>query len=271
MSDSNDHYPSIRQAITLTVSVTLAQFMFGMILGAVLSAFACQNPVVTRGVAIVLSTSAVLAGIGYALRVTRARPGDLLALRRFDCRAFLPILLGALGLGIALSELDNLVGPALVRDNVFIRALARRHSNEAINLITIAIIAPVTEELLFRGVILGGLLLRRRSATYVVVVAVLFACFHLNPYQMLSSFLLGLLLGLVFLKTESVIPCIVAHAFFNIQGILLYRMQIVIPGYNAALVARTQPLWFDAMGCVFLVVSLLLLTGYSYTRRPDSS
>lgn len=81
------------------------------------------------------------------------------------------------------------------------------------------IIQPVAEELLFRGAVLGALLswrpLQGKPWWAVLLSAVLFALIHLNPGQMPTAFLFGLILGWLTYRTGSLLPGIVMHVFNN--------------------------------------------------------
>ena len=86
-------------------------------------------------------------------------------------------------------------------------------------LITIGIIAPVTEEMLFRGAVLHSLLdwekLRSKPWLAVLLSALFFSLAHMNPAQMPGAFLMGMLLGWLYYRTGSLLPGIMAHAFNN--------------------------------------------------------
>jgi membrane protease YdiL (CAAX protease family) len=78
--------------------------------------------------------------------------------------------------------------------------------------------APVMEELLFRGIMLDGLLKRYRPLTAILMTSLIFGIVHLNPYQFVIGFVLGVLLGWVYLRTGSVAQCIVIHMSANLSG-----------------------------------------------------
>lgn len=85
----------------------------------------------------------------------------------------------------------------------------------AANVVLFAVIAPIVEELTFRG--LGQSLLARTVGRWasVVVVGVAFGAAHglLEALTILVPF--GIALAYVRDRTDSVYPCIVAHAAFN--------------------------------------------------------
>jgi membrane protease YdiL (CAAX protease family) len=83
--------------------------------------------------------------------------------------------------------------------------------------------APVIEELIFRGVIMHGLMRNYSKFTAVFVSALMFALFHLNPWQFPATFILGLVLGILMLRTRNIYLCILGHAINN--GLVLISIQ----------------------------------------------
>ncbi|MDR0893358.1 MAG: CPBP family intramembrane metalloprotease [Mediterranea sp.] len=85
-----------------------------------------------------------------------------------------------------------------------------------VGILTIVLIGPVMEELLFRGAIARLLLQRfRHPAVGILLSAFLFGLMHLNPAQMLPAFLIGILLAWVYYRTRSLTICILMHIFNN--------------------------------------------------------
>ena len=79
----------------------------------------------------------------------------------------------------------------------------------------VAIVAPVVEELIFRGLILQGFRRRYNGFVAVFMSALLFALFHLNPWQFPTTFILGLLLGWIMLRTDNILLAILGHSINN--------------------------------------------------------
>jgi uncharacterized protein len=84
----------------------------------------------------------------------------------------------------------------------------------------VVLIAPVVEEILFRGIIMHGLMRNNRSWVAVLLSGILFSAFHLNPWQMTYTFFLGLLLGWIMVKTRSLPLAILVHALNNLLVLL---------------------------------------------------
>jgi uncharacterized protein len=76
-------------------------------------------------------------------------------------------------------------------------------------------IAPFAEEFFFRGFLFQAL--RRTWGTWggVIVSALIFSAFHLEPSKFVQLAILGMALALLFNKTDSLWPCILLHALNN--------------------------------------------------------
>lgn len=81
--------------------------------------------------------------------------------------------------------------------------------------IQLCLFAPFIEELLMRGFLLGGLEPRYGTFCALLISSLLFALLHFNTVQSLSAFLCGIVLGVLYLKTGSILCCIIAHSGYN--------------------------------------------------------
>ena len=79
----------------------------------------------------------------------------------------------------------------------------------------IAILPAICEETLFRGVIQSTLEKHHKKFAAIVITAVLFGIFHMNPYRFLPTMLIGLYLGYLAQKTGSIFPGMIVHAINN--------------------------------------------------------
>ena len=89
----------------------------------------------------------------------------------------------------------------------------------------VGLLAPLAEEMVFRGAILRSLL-RWKSNPWmgIVISAILFAVIHMNPAQMPHAFLIGLLLGWMYWRTDSIVPGVVYHWVNNTVAYILYNI-----------------------------------------------
>lgn len=91
--------------------------------------------------------------------------------------------------------------------------------------VSIGLLAPLAEEMVFRGAILRALL-RWTSRPWVAIAisAVFFAAAHMNPAQLPHAFLIGLLLGWMYYRTDSIVPGVVYHWINNSVAYVMYNL-----------------------------------------------
>ena len=82
----------------------------------------------------------------------------------------------------------------------------------------IIIVAPIFEELLFRGIILNGLLskYKNNSKKAIIYSAIVFGVVHLNIPQGVNAFIAGIILGFIYYNTKSMKLSIFAHFINNL-------------------------------------------------------
>ena len=93
------------------------------------------------------------------------------------------------------------------------------NDNIVLTLMSVVILAPLGEEIIDRGIIAK---ISRRSYGMIgcmVISAVMFAIFHMNPIQGLYVIPMGLFWGYLAYKYKSVIPSMFCHAFNNLMGV----------------------------------------------------
>ena len=82
--------------------------------------------------------------------------------------------------------------------------------------LAVVIVAPIGEEILFRGFLQKFLEEYWQDITRAVLVTSLFfAMIHFNPFWTIQIYLLGVILGFLSWKTKSVIPSIILHSLNN--------------------------------------------------------
>lgn len=89
----------------------------------------------------------------------------------------------------------------------------------------VGLLAPVCEELVFRGAILKELLKQfRHPWLSITISALLFALAHANPAQTPYAILAGVLLGWMYYRTGSVVPGVVFHWVNNTIAYIIYNI-----------------------------------------------
>lgn len=93
--------------------------------------------------------------------------------------------------------------------------------NSIISVVYIGLIAPISEELIFRGVILHKSKKVMSLTAANIFQAVLFGIYHMNMVQGVYAFLIGIFFGFICIKLKSLYGAILLHMAINIGGILL--------------------------------------------------
>jgi hypothetical protein len=128
-----------------------------------------------------------------------------------------------------------------------------------------ALLAPLCEEVAFRGHLLSALRLRHRPGTAVALSAAFFAVLHLDPVRLPALLLLGLLYGWLAWRAGSIWPAVLAHAVNNSAAVVLG-----LPGgAGAPDEPPPAPLASAAVLLAALVVLLPILRGYRRATAPQ--
>lgn len=81
--------------------------------------------------------------------------------------------------------------------------------------VLICIIAPVVEELIFRGFVYAGLRRRMTFMGAVLASAIIFALMHTNPQGLVPITLIGIVLATLYERNRSIVPSVICHALNN--------------------------------------------------------
>ena len=175
-----------------------------------------------------------------------------------------PMALTVIGISILFSESDNLLRtflppPAGFTD--FFKSLLGGEISLWGSILCLVVVAPLTEELLVRGLILRGFLSRYSTRKAILASAIFFGLLHFNPWQFIGATALGILFAWWFIETRSMLSCFLGHAFANALPLAAtVLLPFEIPGYTSDYGTVTfQPLWLDFVGVVLVVLGIWLL------------
>jgi len=105
--------------------------------------------------------------------------------------------------------------------------------------------APFFEELLYRGIILNGLINRYSRKKAIIYSALIFGIAHLNFPQGINAFLLGLIIGTVYYYTRSIYLCMIMHFANNFLVNFVYY--------------PTSQLWTNILFVLLPILGLVLM------------
>jgi uncharacterized protein len=92
------------------------------------------------------------------------------------------------------------------------------------------IVAPVVEELFFRGFLFQGFRQRYGWVSGALLSSAIFAVAHLDPVALIPTFILGVLLAYMYHRTDSVWIPILLHVLVNGMGLCAAYVATQMPG-----------------------------------------
>lgn len=98
------------------------------------------------------------------------------------------------------------------------------------SLVCVSIFAPLFEEWLCRGIVMRGLLSKMNPTGAICISAAFFAVLHMNPWQAIPAFILGVLFGYVYYRTGSLKLTMLMHCVNNTMATIFSR----IPSFEDA-------------------------------------
>ncbi len=140
--------------------------------------------------------------------------------------------------------------------------------------LALGILAPLAEEMVFRGAILRTLLNYFNGRMYwvpIIVSSLLFGLVHGNMAQLLNAFLIGILLGWMYYRTESIVPGIVLHWVNNTVAYTMYKlMPQMNDGKLIDLFHGNNRLMYMGLACSLLVFIPSLYQLYVRLRKANT-
>lgn len=210
MFEKTNLYPTIRQGFGILGYLLLIAICLGMIT-AVISPRGNMSSLI---MVLVYSIS-----LGLTIRyASRKKGSDQFSFTPIPGISYLFIIPATIALFILYEPVINLIP---VPD--WARTLFDLEDSDPFDLFSIIIAAPLLEEILFRGIILDGFLKRYSPGKAIVWSSLLFGLIHLNPWQFIAAFTIGLATGWIYWKSKSLLPCIIIHFVTNASAVAIAK------------------------------------------------
>ena len=215
-AEKNEKFPNGLEAFFVVVALFAAEFLMG-------AAFHDMRGWLSlapaeEGVMVALLGSAVV--FTALMHFKNLRYRDLFHSAPSSPAATLFVLTPAIVLTIpALILAMSAVSEVMVRifplSSWEVAMFAEMSSGSLAAIIGACILAPMLEEMLFRGIILRSFLHQYSKWSAIVGSATLFGFAHMNLYQFVVAFVLGIVSGWLYERSASLLPCIALHAAYN--------------------------------------------------------
>ena len=250
-------YPNLKQSIWLLILFFLISAALAIpmaILGLILDQTLHHNPYVIW----LLTLASFVLVVVYAKRRTVRTWPEIFRFNPMPRQLCLPLGLSIVGLAIVGSDLGNLLRllipvPEAMLD--IFKDLVDKDKPYPFAFYVMVVQAPFTEEILFRSVILGGLLTQRTQNKAIFWSAILFALFHANPWQFPIALILGIVFAWWVIQTGSLVPALAGHALNNFLALTVAHLELFGPMGDFSTVVFS-PWWLNVCGIAMAVVGL---------------
>lgn len=121
-------------------------------------------------------------------------------------------------------------------------------SHIIISILTIGVLVPIFEEILFRGIVYGTFNNIFNKWVAIIVQAIIFTSIHSYGIQYIYTFILAITLGLFYTWNKNIMYCFVIHVIFNLLG--TYILPYLIWTKSLIIISFT-------ISTILLIISLL--------------
>jgi len=217
-------------SIKSAVLVVIASIMSAFLAGAVVLGFGLSNPDGPQKtytfLSFIIGQSFMLVPLIWFLISKKQPILKTLRIRLVPVSTIYYTVLLSLGIIILSDELDKIIqmfidAPEYVID---LNGLLKPESLLGYFLLftAVVVIAPLGEELLFRGFFQQILEKHWKDVTRAVLMtAIIFSFIHMNPFWFAQIYILGIILGFLAWKTKSVLPSLILHSLNNLVALIL--------------------------------------------------
>jgi len=221
-------YPNFTDLL-LTIGVFIVSLVLAGILMAALSIFNMEKELVTAIIYPVQFVPVIVFLYYYRRHRGDSSPGARFAPRSVNLTLTLWGILLMLVTSVVIEPLLS-----LFPDRYF-ETVEQNIGRGGWAILTVTLVAPVLEEILFRGQILRAVKGKYGSFWALIISSFLFGLIHGIPPQMVNAFFLGLILGYIYIKTGSLFSVIIMHA---VNNALAYVQMEVFEGVDSGATIR---------------------------------
>jgi membrane protease YdiL (CAAX protease family) len=219
---------------------------------------------------IVLGVGSIVFILYYGYRKAKTSVRQLFPMKRFNPLIFIPVILFLMSAHVFLDEINAWVDKLLPAPPWFWELFDKIFNNDFGiwgALLKVVVIAPIIEELIFRGIIMHGFMRNYPPLVAIFFSGLLFALFHLNPWQFPATFILGCLLGWIMIITKNIAACIAGHAINNLLVLLSIEYYREMSEFSFFLLERDQQLHISYLVAAFSLVLIGIFAAFAHPPK----
>lgn len=222
--EQNPKFPSFWQAVGILVVTIVLEVAIAILLLGIGLDFYSGDPrgyvIVVLATGIVLSCVLAYKKLGYRQLFDPAhRPFEVVVPPIAG-----PLVMYCLGVFVLSWEFSNLTARFLPISESTQEDLYNAMSGGIPSILTLCVLAPIVEEMMFRGVFLRGFLYRYPPWIAIGLSSLIFGLAHIDPGHAIDAGAMGVALGWLYYTTRSLWPSILAHAAMNTGATVYTRL-----------------------------------------------
>jgi len=128
-------------------------------------------------------------------------------------------------------------------------------------LISTLLIAPIVEELFYRKFLLDKLLEKNKPVLAIIISSICFSIMHIEtPNNLIPTFISGIILGIIYLKTKKIGYCIMLHFIVNLIIVTTNNIGI---SYDNWLIGYNFDIYYwlsFGVGIIILIIGMKKIT-----------
>ena len=203
----------------------VSAFLAGAIIASLGTLYAQSYQKVITFASFIIGQGLMVVPLFYYLRYKKLSIIDSIRIRPLKHKTVLSIVLFSLGLIVLSDALDRILqvyipAPEYIVD---LNHLLKPESlfSGFLLFFAVVILAPLGEEIIFRGFLQQILETQWKDTTRAVLfTAFLFSLIHMNPYWFFQIYILGVFLGFLAWKTNSIVAPLILHGLNNFIALL---------------------------------------------------
>ena len=213
-----------RIAFLIVFSIASA-FLAGTVIASLSTLYAQSYQKVITFVSFIIGQCLMVVPLIYYLKYKKLSIIDSIRVKTLKYKTVWSVILFSLGLIILSDALDRVIqvyipAPEYIID---LNHLLKPESlfDGFLLFLAVVILAPLGEEIIFRGFLQQILEKQWKDTTQAVLfTALIFSFIHMNPYWFFQIYILGVFLGFLAWKTNSIVAPLILHGLNNFIALL---------------------------------------------------
>lgn len=182
------------------------------------------------------------------------------------------VLLFSLGTGLLFLYFLSLFAPSFLE--VLLKSMnTERAENSSpifyliLNVFSVVIVAPITEEFIFRGILLHRWAAKWGVSSAILVSSIVFGLLH--PYNPFGLSVFGIVMALLYIKNGTIIVPMVAHSLNNafVTAVQFLPQDSSTSEIDKVSYWRSEPILIS--GIIFIAISAFFLIRFFYRTWPN--